>query len=202
MDKRRWWMAVVVLGAVSLLGCSKKTDTSTPDAGKISGTGGSTSTAGKSGGGGAAGTTTGTAGMGAIAKNVDCGDNKCAGSVPGTMMMLPGFSLADPCCFDAAQGTCGSVQTDMSCAVSPPKAPKCPTLFMGALAGCCATGNQCGIDATLMGRGCVDLKTVTAMIPMNFRTMLGLPSVLTDCDGVPLPVPDAGTAGTGEDAGL
>jgi hypothetical protein len=203
MDKRRWWMAVVVLGAVSLLGCSKKTDTSTPDAGKVGGTSGTSgttsSTAGKSGGG-AAGTATGTAGMmGATTLNVPCGDNMCAGSAPSaaSMSLGPMFTLANPCCLDAPSGKCGSVQTDMSCLGSPPPAPKCPALFMGVLAGCCATGNLCGIDATLMGRGCVDLMTVSAMIPAAFRDRLMIPNPLY-CDGTPVPVPDAGT---GADAG-
>lgn len=191
MHKRTWWMAVVVLGTVSLLCCSsKKTGTSTPDAGKIAspaGSGGTTSsTAGKSGSGAGAGG--GTAGGGVTSLNVPCGDNMCAGAAPGTMPSIPGFSLANPCCKDATNGICGSTQTDMSCLVSPPAAPSCPSLFMGVLGSCCATGNLCGVDAVLMGRGCVDLMTVKAMIPPGIPFTIPSP---VHCDGTPVAMPEA-----------
>lgn len=194
MHKQTWWMAVVVLGALSLLGCSKKTATSTPDAGKVAvGTGGTSSgIGGASGSSAGAGGTAGRAPMTSIAQNVPCGDNMCAGSAPTMVSMTlgPNFMVAQPCCLDMASGKCGSVQTDMSCMGSPPPDPNCPALFMGLLTGCCATGNLCGVDATLMGRGCVDLKTVGTMIPAQARSFITVPSPL-NCDGTPVAMPEA-----------
>lgn len=168
MEKRIWCMAVVVVGGLSLLGCGKKTS----DAGTDAGSGGATASAGSgasgASGGGAAGSSgrAGGAGTGTVAKNVDChpagGTFKCAGSSGG--LMVPGLSFAETCCADPATMTCGAVNMmTKACDAPPAPEPRCPSPFMGIASSCCTADNLCGVDASLMGRGCLDFGSLQAL---------------------------------------
>jgi hypothetical protein len=207
---------VVALSCALALGCggsSKDSDADKKNDAGGSGKGG----AGKDGSGGTSdgsgGTSSGTGGMtaggtggmggGAIVKNVKCGPKVCAGVDPASGMMMiggmAGFRLADTCCADESAGTCGAVNsTDMTCQPPPATDSDCPML-MGT-PGCCAENNECGIDASLFGRGCVSLVTISGMIPAQFRATLGFPDPV-DCDGKPIAM-DAGMMSTDEDAGM
>jgi hypothetical protein len=205
------------LSCALALGCGgdskdsdKGNDGSSGNGGKSgNGGGGNSGNSGSGSGGASSGTggmvAGGTGGMGggAIVKNVPCGEKVCAGVDPASAMMGLGmamnFRLADTCCADESAGTCGSVNmADMSCQPPPEADSDCPML-MGT-SGCCAENNECGVDASLFGRGCVSLVAISGMIPAQFRMTLGLPDPV-DCDGQPI-VTDAGMMSTDEDAGM
>jgi hypothetical protein len=208
---------VVALSCALALGCGgdskdsdKDNDGSSGNGGKSgNGGGGNSGNSGSGSGGASSGTggvvAGGTGGMGggAVVKNVPCGEKVCAGIDPssGAMMIggMAGFRLADTCCVDEAAGTCGAVSsTDMSCQPPPDIDQECPVL--AGMPGCCATNNECGIDASLFGRGCASLVTISAMISAQFRMSLGFPDPV-DCDGKPIAM-DAGMMSTDEDAGM
>lgn len=210
MNERVRWM-VVALSCALALGCgssSKDSDANKKDDAGASGKGSSGSGGTSDGSGGTSGgtggmTAAGTGGMpgGAIVKNVKCGPKVCAGVDPSSAMMGLGmaamFRLADTCCADESAGTCGAVDmTDMSCKAPPAPDSDCPAL-MGQ-PGCCADNNECGIDASLFGRGCVSLVAISGMIPAQFRAQFGFPDPV-DCDGNPIAM-DAGMMSE-EDAG-
>jgi hypothetical protein len=90
--------------------------------------------------------TTGTA--------VACGAFICA----GPQLSVPGVTLPPPCCVDAARGTCGTLANNGVCLPPPPPDPRCPSalVFGVELNGCCTFAGFCGIDATVIGAGCLD----------------------------------------------
>jgi hypothetical protein len=101
------------------------------------------------GSGGRSTVSTGAAG----ASGVACGNTSCA-SDP----LLGGLIAA--CCADASTSTCGTVAPDGACSPPAQSDPRCPSVnFMGAfmLASCCTADDQCGIDASMFGLGCMSL---------------------------------------------
>ena len=71
--------------------------------------------------------------------------------------------------------------------------PRCPTVTAALpipLVSCCATNGMCGLDASMLGMGCVDFAGVRAS---PFGALLMVPDPVS-CDGSSV---DAGT----EDAG-
>jgi hypothetical protein len=211
MNERVRW-TVMAASCVLVLGCGSSKDSDSGkdnDAGSSKGgtSGGGSGSSGNGSGGsasGTGGTMAGTGGMpgGAVAHNVDCGDNVCAGVQPGSMMGFPGFMLAEVCCADESAGTCGSISADdaTKCLAPPEPDSRCPQV-MGQ-PGCCADNNICGLDGSLAGRGCFGLDKLSAMfgnLPPAIKMMFMLPDVKT-CDGSPLP--DAGMMMSGDDAGM
>jgi hypothetical protein len=130
-------------------------------------------------------------GSGGTMTVVPCGANVC---VPPPSP-VPGFT-ASACCADAFTGTCGTTSTLLAGSCEPPTQadPRCPsaqTMF-GSYSGCC-TNNDCGLDLSSAGLGCVD--TANPMISMFLSGVTPL-----HCDGTPIHV---GTGGTGaSDAGV
>ena len=83
---------------------------------------------------------------------------------------------------------------------SPPPVPNtnCDSLSMMGItaAGCCAPGgNNCGIDASMFGLGCVDLSN-----PMFARFAMGTVTP-KHCDGTPIPQGTGGMMGAGGGGG-
>jgi hypothetical protein len=78
-----------------------------------------------------------------------------------------------------------------------PPAPdtRCPnqTSPIGSFTGCC-TNNDCGLDLSMFGAGCVD--TSSAMVRMFLMNITPM-----HCDGTPFPVGTGGTSGGGGAAG-
>jgi hypothetical protein len=103
--------------------------------------------------GGATGSTGGTEGADA---GVPCGAKFCS---------PPAGVQAKMCCKDAFAGTCGYKNGNECTDKAPPPPSKCPGVnAMGfTLNGCCVTlTNQCGLDTSAFGGGCVDNATVAA----------------------------------------
>jgi hypothetical protein len=199
MTKSMLWTSVFLLGsAVAIAGCGGDDDDS-GDAGGVgtggigAGTGGvGTGTGGTTGTGGMTG---GTGGMSSV-MSVACGANTCMGAGGG--MTIPGIMLAAPCCVDMTAGTCGTMQAGV-CTPPPAADPDCPTVSVigMTMASCCAAGNLCGIDASMLGMGCVDFDMVRAS---PFGAIL-MPPPATTCDGMPVAGEDDGGAPSGNDGG-
>jgi hypothetical protein len=231
MDKQIWGIAAVLVGGLSEVSCgNRQTGTSGTDAGSAgmaaAGTGVTDSGVSGTGGGGAGGSAGGT---GIVKHNVYCAPPgeifTCVGS-SSSGVQLPGLPIAAACCADAPSKTCGSISSTTGMCEAPPAVDtRCPG-FMGFASGCCVNNDLCGINASLMGRGCFEL----GALRMMFGTLLGpggmagasgagaageaggvagragggefirLPNPV-HCDGTPVTPPDAGTTATGLDAG-
>jgi len=188
MTKNRWWLIVAVLSAAALVACGDSTDNDDEDgAGSGGASGGDpdggagTASAGTGGTSGQAGTA-GTAGTAPVAMPVPCGDIMCNPPPPsplaGLGAMIPGGGAALPvamaCCIDDATEECG--YTAMAGATCEPPATedeRCDsvdTTSFGALGmgfaafGCCTQDNQCGVDGTTFGRGCVPNEEASSML--------------------------------------
>lgn len=137
------------------------------------------SSAGRGGRGGTGGGGAGGAG-GNVAGSVKCGSKMCA--PPANLLAgLPlGIPLPTACCANEATGQCGA-QPMAGAACEPPAKvdARCPGVNLGGLAdlagggmmipadamnGCCTPKNQCGLDGTLFGRGCVENSEVGAVL--------------------------------------
>ena len=173
-------------------------------------------TGSSAGAGGAAGATAGAGGM--MSAPVQCGATQCrAPSSPFAAFANLGIPLPQPaaCCVDEAQAICGVKPSETATTCEPPaKADmRCPPLDLTALRnlaggavpvpqrinGCCID-NMCGIDGTLLSRGCVENASAKAQlgaIPL-VGSMLPVPAARA-CDAPPLETDDAGVD---DDAGL
>jgi hypothetical protein len=199
MTKSMLWTSVFLLGsAVAIAGCGGDDDDS-GDAGGVgtggigAGTGGvGTGTGGTTGTGGMTG---GTGGMTSTSMPVPCGANMC--SAPSLGGGIPGLMLAQPCCVDQTAGTCGTMSGG-TCMPPPTPDPDCPmvTVFTSTMPACCAANNLCGVDASMLGMGCIDFD----MVRNGPGGMLITPPPATTCDGVPVGDEDGG-APTDNDAG-
>lgn len=87
-------------------------------------------------------------------------------------------------------GTCGTM-SGTTCAPPPMPDPRCPMVsVLGmSMASCCAPNGMCGLDASLLGMGCVDYATASASTGGLIMTP---PPVACD---------EAGDGGTAEDGG-
>lgn len=139
------------------------------------------------GGAGFAGVPPGTGGATPV---VPCGANVC---VPPPSP-LPGFAVS-ACCVDAFAGICGTTSPLLTSCSPPTTAdPRCPSAqtTLGPYSGCC-TNNNCGLDLSSAGLGCIDTTN-----PMISRFLSGVTPM--HCDGTPFRV-DAGGTGV-SDAGV
>ena len=182
MNTRAWCTAVALAGLVSAVACGGDEGTQ-PGPSTGAGFGG-----GATGGTGAfGGTGFGSAGTAAPA-SIPCGPTTC--TTLALPIMLPGFTIAPACCADMARGVCGSTVAGV-CTPPPPPAPNCPAPALpipGVMVNaCCIEATQvCGVDASMLGMGCVNLAGFAG------------PRPTTMCDGTVVPV---ATAGTGAAAG-
>lgn len=190
MNKRLWWSGLVlVVVSVALVACGGDDSGDQP----VAGTGGAAA-AGIGGGGGASGAS-GTGGgggaAGMMAVSIPCGTATC------TSMMLPlPIPLPTACCADATMNQCGTMMAGGACMLPPPSDPRCPMVTSALpipLTSCCATNGMCGLDASMLGMGCVDFDTVRTG---PFGSFLPVPAA-TVCD--PSLTEDGGV--DGEDAG-
>jgi len=151
----------------------------------VPGSGGATPGGGGASFGGAIGVLPGTGG---VSPAVPCGSNVC---VPPPAL-LPGFGVRAPCCVDPFAGICGTTASAFSgfCQPPLPPDPRCPSAqtMLGSFNGCC-TDNDCGLDMSNLGLGCVD--TANAMISAFLPTVMPM-----HCDGTPFEL-DAGGSGAG-----
>lgn len=191
---KAWCTAVALAGLVSVFGCGGD-EGSTPQGQGYAGFGGGVATAGVGGGVATAGTT-GAAGP------VACGTTMC--STPALPPGLPIMPLP-ACCANPATSTCGSVSGGM-CMAPPAAAPNCPApMFFGmTLRACCATGNVCGIDASMLGMGCINASAIPGQgagrpVTMCDGTVVQPPPTTTPTAGAAAPT--AGTTGTVGGAG-
>jgi hypothetical protein len=90
---------------------------------------------------------------------------------------IPGLPMPVACCLDESNGTCGTAASE-GAACEAPAAPdsRCPGFSLGALGaaaggllgntmqGCCTPNNQCGLDGSIFGRGCVENGEASSMI--------------------------------------
>lgn len=204
MKRQIGWLAVAVglVSASAVGGCSNSGNDGTSgdnETGGAAGAGGDGIVpVGGSGGGivpvGSGGSGAGGIGAGGAfgaggataAAPVPCGSAMC--TAPASV--IPGFGPA-ACCADATTSTCGTSSPLMNGTCSPPPAPdtRCAnsmTMF-GTYTGCC-TNNDCGLDLSSLGLGCVDTSS-----PMAGR-FLGN-TTPTHCDGTPFPMNTGGTTG-------
>jgi hypothetical protein len=123
-----------------------------------------------------------------FAPSVLCGVAVCS-NVPNDVISMITTQPAQACCADPQNSLCGNINGGFTCAAPPPVAPHCPSAL--GRPGCCAGGNRCGVDATQLGMGCVEIAQFSAMLPAQLVTNLMLPSP-THCDGTPVPKADAG----------
>lgn len=103
----------------------------------------------------------GSGGAGASG-DVSCGSTLC------TSMQVPGLPpFAAPCCADAATSACGTLDGGL-CMPTPPTLPPAPNCPVPSFSGfvfvpCCIVAtNTCGIDASMIGMGCVPLSMIPA----------------------------------------
>lgn len=174
--------ALVALGfSALLLACG---GSSTPANPPTAATGGSTPsmTAGTTGtnSGAQSGAGTGAGGSAAPAgMTITCGTMMCAppAAVPGLNTPPP------PACCVPGTMACGTKNNSGMCVAPPPDAPKCPAFggFGSMARNCCTPMNTCGIDATALGMGCLDVSAMTGGKGYN-------------CDGTPI---GGGSAGAG-----
>jgi hypothetical protein len=199
--KKQLWTAAALLAAVSVTGCSdSKKQSPSPDASARDA--GPTKDAGKPDAGKI---DSGSMMMTMTAMPVPCGSNMCqpppslAGAIPGG---APGgaagglgglLPMVSACCLDATMGTCGTMGAGGACMAPPTHDPRCPGVF-GMMVGCCTASNQCGLDASMFGMGCVDLAAAAASA---LGTFLMAPSPRA-CDAMSGGGDDGGT---GNDAG-
>ncbi len=197
MNRQIGWLAVAVglVSASALGGCSNSNDGTSGD----NGTGGAAGSGGDGivpvggsggivpvgSGGFSAGGAIGSGGATAAAP-VPCGSTMCT----APPAIIPGFG-ATACCVDPAAGTCGTASPIMNGACAAPPAPdtRCPSTMsmFGNYAGCC-TNNDCGLDLSSFGLGCLDTSN-----PMVSRFAGN--TTPTHCDGTPFPVNTGGTTG-------
>ncbi|HEX4477787.1 MAG TPA: hypothetical protein VH142_22015 [Polyangiaceae bacterium] len=200
MNRQIGWLAVLVglVSAGAVGGCGSSNDGTSGDngTGGAPGSGGDGITpVGGSGGGvvsvvGSGGASAGGAvgsGGATTAAPVPCGSKMCTAPAP----LFAGFPSATACCVDATAGTCGTASPLMNGACAAPPAPdtRCPssmTMF-GTYTGCC-TNNDCGLDVSSFGLGCVDTSSSMASMFLGSVTP-------THCDGTPFPMNTGGTTG-------
>jgi len=187
MAKHVWMVACLVVSGAALAGCGGDDDgggakdSGAPEGGTDGGAGGMSG-----GGGGGAG---GAGGSGMTAQPVECGSNTCqppSNPLAGLIGMFAGalgggMALPTPqaCCLDEGAGTCGiSMTVGGTCEELAVTDARCPRLMfpmlgpidIGSLlgpdagAGCCTDDNQCGLNGTLFGRGCVELSEAATML--------------------------------------
>lgn len=170
---KAWCTAVALAGLVSVFGCGSDEGT-TPGTQVTSGFGGGA--AAGVGGGATAGT-----GAGAIS----CGTATCM-----TPALPPGLPIMPlpACCANAAMSQCGTMSGG-ACMPPPAAAPNCPApMLLGmTLRACCATGNVCGVDASMIGMGCINASAIPG-------GAAGRP--ITMCDGTVTQPPPTAAAGT------
>jgi hypothetical protein len=208
MNKSSVSLALLIFGASLLGSCTDSRKQKPPvDAGSDAG---KTLDAGKDAGKtGAAGT---TAPPVMTAKPVPCGSKMCSapasplGMLGGAIPGLPaggagglGIPMAMACCLDEATGSCGLTATAGGmCEPPATRDMRCMGVDLGALAalagnmgfGCCIN-NQCGVDGSAFGRGCVpaaEAKTMLAAQPLVGGLIM-------------VPAPRACDGDTGNDAG-
>lgn len=112
-----------------------------------------------------------SAGNFAPAAGVNCGQVFCMNA------QAPGIIFPPACCADPATSTCGT-SSGGNCLAIPLYAPNCPSLSISGvtLRGCCVlTTNRCGVDASVIGMGCVSFETAPGV------EIEGRPE--TACDG-------------------
>ena len=206
------WLALVV--STAAIGCGDDDDdSSAPRAGSGSGAGRSAGTGGRAGALG----TAGTPGV-VVAEPVPCGSTQCAppnsllGGLAGIAsafgIMLPS---SVPCCLDPALETCGTAASaEATCEAPAIPDARCPGLGFGAIPGApaggaaganmggCCIANQCGLDGSIFGRGCLESSEAQTLL----NGIAGLGGFLTfppaqACDQ-PITANDAGVS----DAGL
>ena len=207
------WLAVALTAAA--VGCGDDDDDSTPIAG--SGGAAGSRTAGSGGRAGALGGA-GTTGV-VVAEPVACGSSQC--QPPNSLLSglagiasLIGITLpsAVPCCLDSADGSCGTAASaDATCEAPAIADARCPGLSFGAIPGLptgaapganmggCCIANQCGLDGSLFGRGCLESSEAQTLLNgiAGLGGFLTFPPALA-CDR-PIEVDDAGVSA---DAGL
>jgi hypothetical protein len=103
---------------------------------------------------------------------VACGTGTCQ------QINFPGFDIPPPCCFNAPNRVCGTLNDDDECVGPPEIDERCPSaqLFGDTLDPCCI-GNQCGVDSSEVGMGCVPLSNP------QFRMIATNPPEPMACDG-------------------
>ena len=121
--------------------------------------------------------------------SVPCGPTVCVD--PATMIPLP-VALPDPCCVDAAEGICGTIDESIGLCEPPPENhPVCPPLITGfgidAPSCCFGPTFECGLIAPppLGDASCVPLREVIDMI----AGLVPVPTPI-DCEGNLLGAPD------------
>ena len=132
--------------------------------------------------------------------------------------LAPGLLPPPPvaCCMNMATATCGiAPMTNAPCEARAMADTRCagvslmiPGMMGGQMvaAGCCTAMNQCGVDGSAFGRGCVEASMAGAMLG-PLAGFLSVPTPKT-CDA-PLPVAGSGgsgggggSAGSDDDAGM
>jgi hypothetical protein len=126
----------------------------------------------------------GSGGTGMTAEPIECGSGTCTDPLGG--MMIPGglpITLPMVCCADPDTATCGSMMPGGECMPPAPSDPRCPTVTSPlpgiTLTSCCTDTGLCGLDASMLGMGCVDFATVMAS---PFGGFLPVPGE-TSCEG-------------------
>lgn len=101
---------------------------------------------------------------------VACGPARC--ETP----QVPGIMLLPACCADPSTGTCGTMSGG-ACMRPPPAAPNCPipqALGITFRACCVTSTNLCGVDASILGMGCVSISSIPGLEGQD---------PMTRCDG-------------------
>jgi len=152
MTKYLWTLMICAALGVSSSACGADDDDD--DMGGGGGSAGMTSGTGGGGSGGSGGRS-GSGAAGSTATSVPCGTTVC--TAPMAPAFIPANLLPAPCCLPT--NMCGQSMGGAACAPPPPPAvndPRCPPLMLGPLnvPGCCMN-NDCGINASMIGLGCM-----------------------------------------------
>jgi hypothetical protein len=209
MDQRGLWWSCVLLISVVAFGCGGDDDSG--DAAGSGGAGGF-SGGGAGGFGGAAGRAGGTGGAAGMMPPmpVPCGSMTCQPpQSPFAMFasLAPGLLPPPPvaCCMNAATNACGvAPMTGGMCEARAMQDNRCAGINAGGMMigglgfGCCTSTNQCGVDGSAFGRGCVENSMAGTMLgPLS--AIIQVPAAKT-CDA-PLPMGGAGAGGAGAGGG-
>jgi hypothetical protein len=203
--KFSWSVTLMVAVGLAVVSCGGDDD---DDDGAAGSTG--AGAGGMSGSAGVGGQVGGTGGSTMMMTGVPCGVTMCMGmSIPG----LPpgaggmfGALLPQPCCLDASMNKCG--QSSMGGACMPPPPPpvtdsRCPPLmvFGMSMPGCCID-NMCGVNASLLGMGCLENGKAAmggGMLPIMYpppQACDAPPPMMTDDGGtMMMPPTNQGDAG-------